>query len=756
MFDFIRINWFKAYILGLFTSFIGCIALSVIKPSFDNLSSFALTYLILITLSLTSLLIIKKHLQKWNKTAQYILNNIDDGISVKDEEGKFVYCNEKIAEHYGTTTKDIIGKSDHDFTTDTAQADFFRENLNSILLSFEKQEVCESSTNVNTGETHHFSSIKIPFKNMYNEKRLLILAKDITELTQVTTETERSRSRLEKALDVSEECLWEWNIQTNEVKINRQWKYLTGIEETEDTFEEFNNAILPEDREKVHLALSTLIERNEPFNIEFRIKRPDDRIVWAWDRGRIAEYDEQGNPLWVVGITMDITTSKLAQQKIETLAYYDQLTGLANRTTLEHQLRKVTGQKQPSQTYNALLFIDLDRFKLLNDSYGHFIGDLFLKTIATRLKNLNIENATIARFGGDEFAILLPQIHSHHQDSCRIAQVIGDNVVYEASKLAHLKNDNGNLDIQYSATSSVGGIVFNSNNVTCSEALQLADLTLYRMKAAGGNGALVLDIDMQDDLRKSNKLNLAMHDSVVNRDFCIYLQPKQNTNEELVGAEALVRWNHPTLGVLAPGAFLGMAEENNFILPIGEFVLEKSCEQLKKWQSKEETKHLQLSVNLSAKQIWQGSFCQDLINIIERYNIEPSKLVLEVTESMLIQDISDATEKLTTLRNYGVFISLDDFGTGYSSLNYLKSLPLDEIKIDRSFIHDIADNSQARVMVKSIIDLATNFNLNIVSEGVETKEQVDTLRDLGTTLYQGYYFSKPIPCSEFHKKYFPE
>jgi EAL domain-containing protein (putative c-di-GMP-specific phosphodiesterase class I) len=232
---------------------------------------------------------------------------------------------------------------------------------------------------------------------------------------------------------------------------------------------------------------------------------------------------------------------------------------------------------------------------------------------------------------------------------------------------------------------------------------------------------------------------------VANREFGIYLQPKFNLSEEIIGAEALMRWFHPDFGVLLPGSFIDIVEENDLILPIGELILDQACNTLKRWQSSPDTKHLEIAINLSAKEVWQSNFVDNFIERVSIHGVDNSKLVAEVTESVLIQDINDATEKLKRLRSHGINVSLDDFGTGYSSLSYLRNLPIDELKIDKSFIHDITIDEQARLMVKSIIELARNFNLKVVSEGVENRDQFEVLKSLGVSSFQGYYFSKPLP-----------
>jgi diguanylate cyclase (GGDEF)-like protein/PAS domain S-box-containing protein len=694
------------------------------------------------------LFIIKKTYQKHLDIVKNLLNAINEVIIIKDYQGNFVYCNDTVGKLYGSDPKEMVGKDDYYFTKNREQADFFRENVQAIMQRFQREDVYESTTDTQTGETRHFQSIKIPFLDMQKQLKILVFAKDITDITLLKEEAIRNKARLEHVLDVSEEGLWEWNIHTNKVMHNNQWEKITGIERTDNSFKEFENCILPEDKQMVSKALQMLIEENLPYSIEFRMKRPDGNVIWIWDRGRVAEYDIENKPVWLVGIALDITTKKLNQQKIANLAYYDQLTGLINRTQLEVELKNVIKQSEQQDCYSALLFLDLDRFKLLNDTYGHHMGDKLLECLSTRLQDIDKGRGIISRFGGDEFVIVLPLVDQQLIKATKLVQQYADKMVVDISNVLHLESDMQDVSIEYSITASIGGVVFKSGDISTGKLLQLADIALYRTKARGGHSAKIFDAHLQDELSYASELQKAMHHSDINRDFHIYFQPKYSVNEQIIGAEALVRWDHPTLGLQQPTSFIEMAEESNLIISIGEMMLNQACKQLKKWQSSENTRHLQLSVNLSAKQIWKSYFVEDYIKMIDAYQIDHSKLTLEVTESVLIQDINDAIEKLSRLKQYGVMISLDDFGTGYSSLSYLRSLPIDEIKIDRSFIKDLTTDEQAHLMVKSICELARNFNLNVVAEGVEQREQLNSLKQLGISIYQGFYFSKPITEKE--------
>lgn len=698
--------------------------------------------------SLANFLFFMKESDKHSNIIRNIVDSVSDVIVIKNYDGNFVHCNETVAKLYNSTPDQMIGKDDFYFTGNREQADFFKENVRSIMDRFVVEDVYETSTDANSGEVRHFRSTKIPFRDARGQLKILVAAKDVTEITELKEEADRNKRRLEQVLDVSQEGLWEWNKKTNQVLHNSQWERITGIKHSDNSFQEFVSCILPEDVDKVQTALGKLVESNEAYSIEFRMKRPNGQIVWIWDRGKVAEYDDQGNPVWLVGIALDITEEKRNQQKVASLAYYDQLTGLYNRAQLEAELQKTLDAKDREDNFSVLLFVDLDRFKLLNDSFGHHMGDKLLQAVAERLKRVNQEQGVISRFGGDEFIIVLPFLGADPEEVSQRAQQYADKFLDEISRVFILESDVQDLSIEYAITASVGGLIYQSGVHSSEKIIQMADTALYRIKAAGGQNATIYDIGMQEELTHSSDLQKSLHQAVSNREFCIHLQPKFDLAGQIIGAEALVRWLHPNLGLLPPSAFVDMVEENNMILPIGAMVIDQACRQLKKWQASPLTRHMEIAINLSAKQIWQNNFVDEFIRIVESHDIDHTKLIAEVTESVLIQDVKDAIEKLFKLKSYGISISLDDFGTGYSSLSYLRSLPIDEIKIDKSFIHDVSKDDRARLMIKSIIELAKNFKFRVVAEGVEDRAQLEAMEALGATSFQGFHFSKPLPENE--------
>ncbi|WP_119309793.1 EAL domain-containing protein [Cohaesibacter haloalkalitolerans] len=752
MFDVTGFSWarLKVFVIGqavLVATTIISLHLADI-PGLSQLGRALIEICIFTACTISTFIFFKKHSDKHAEVTKTIVDSISDIVIIKNYDGEFVHCNETVAKLYNSTPAEMIGKDDFHFTGNREQADFFKENVRSIMDRFEAEDVYEASTDANTGEIRHFRSKKVPFRDADNQLKILVAAKDITEITELKEEADRNKKRLEQVLDVSQEGLWEWNRKTNAVLHNSQWERITGIKRSKNSFKEFESCILSDDKDMVKNALGLLIEQNQPYSIEFRMQRPDGKIIWIWDRGRVAEYDVEGKPIWLVGIALDITEEKHNQKKIANLAYFDQLTGLANRAQLEAELQKTLEVNNRTEDFSALLFIDLDRFKLLNDSFGHHMGDKLLQGVAARLEQVNQGRGIISRFGGDEFVIVLPFLDENPDEAARLAQIYADSFLDEISKVFTLKSDVQDLVIEYAVTASVGGLIYKSGQHSYGKIIQLADTALYRVKAQGGERATIYNIGMQDELNHASDLQKSLHQAVSNREFHIHLQPKYNVDEEISGAEALIRWAHPEHGLLLPSFFIDMVEENNMILPIGAIILDQACNQLKKWQASPLTRHLEIAINLSAKQIRQNNFVEEFISTVNSHGIDHTKLIVEITESVLIQDVKDATEKLTQLKSHGISISLDDFGTGYSSLSYLRSLPIDEIKIDKSFIHDVSRDRQARLMVKSIIEMANNFNFKVVSEGVEDKEQLDTMKALGASSFQGFHFCKPLTQEE--------
>lgn len=457
--------------------------------------------------------------------------------------------------------------------------------------------------------------------------------------------------------------------------------------------------------------------------------------------------DNNGLVTNYVATFTDISQIKAAEIEIRNLAFYDPLTNLPNRRLLSDRLKQAISSSNRTGKAAALLFLDLDNFKVLNDSLGHAIGDLLLEQVAERLKGCVRECDTVARLGGDEFVIMLEELSEHAIEAAKKTEFIANKILTTLNKPYQLAQH------PYNNTPSIGIVVFNGKKPQPHEdLLKQADIAMYQAKKAGRNGICFFDPKMQENITARVLLESDLRNAIADKQFSLYYQMQVDQYGEINGAEALLRWQHPKRGLLLPNDFIALAEETRLILPIGEWVIETACRLIKAWQENETTKHLILSINVSAKQFQQADFVTKVKAIVQTHAIQPSRLKLELTESMLLSDVEDTITKMTALNSIGICFSLDDFGTGYSSLQYLKRLPLHQLKIDQSFVRDIAIDTSDQAIVRTIIAMAQTLNLTVIAEGVETQEQRQFLMDNGCTHFQGYLFGKPMSLEQFEMR----
>ncbi len=453
--------------------------------------------------------------------------------------------------------------------------------------------------------------------------------------------------------------------------------------------------------------------------------------------------DKDGSITHYVGTFTDITASLAAADEIKLLAFYDPLTGLPNRRLLTDRLKQALASSARNNRQGALLFIDLDNFKALNDTLGHDIGDLLLKQVSQRLTACVREGDTVARMGGDEFVVMLEGISEQTAEAAAQTEIAAHKII-----------DRLNLPYQLAAheyrnTPSIGATLFNSSSTSIDELFKQADIAMYQSKNAGRNTQRFFDPAMQETVNARASLENEMRAALKARQFHLYYQIQVDSEHHPLGAEALIRWIHPERGMVSPAEFIPLAEETGLILPIGLWVLETACAQLKAWEQHASTRDLVLAVNVSARQFNQVDFVTQVQSTVQRYGINPTRLKLELTESMLIEKIEEIISTMLMLRETGIMFSLDDFGTGYSSLQYLKKLPLNQLKIDQSFVRDMTIDDGDNAIVRTIIAMAHSMKLNVIAEGVETEEHKQLLYRYGCHHYQGYLFSKPLPIEQF-------
>jgi diguanylate cyclase (GGDEF)-like protein/PAS domain S-box-containing protein len=453
--------------------------------------------------------------------------------------------------------------------------------------------------------------------------------------------------------------------------------------------------------------------------------------------------DSKGVITHYVATFSDITLSKLATDEIEHLAFHDSLTGLPNRRLLLDRLEQALASSSHSGKYGALLFIDLDNFKMLNDTLGHNMGDLLLQQVAKRLVDCVREDDTIARLSGDEFIVMLENLHEHEFEAAAQTEMVGEKILARLNQPYQLPSYN------YRNTPSIGATLFKNHVHNIEDLLRQADIAMYQAKAAGRNTLRFFDPQMQANINARIALEADLHIALAENQFKLYYQLQTTHDNHAIGAEVLIRWHHPLRGLVSPAEFIPLAEETGLILPIGLWVLKTTCAQLKLWENNPQFQHLQLAINVSAKQFQQVDFVEQITAVLQCNALKPNRLKLELTESVVIDDIKDAIHKMNALRKIGLRFSMDDFGTGYSSLAYLTQLPLDQLKIDQSFIHNIGIRPADSVIVQTIIGMAHNLGVDVIAEGVETEAQRAFLEQHGCLSCQGYLFSKPVPIEEF-------
>ncbi len=441
----------------------------------------------------------------------------------------------------------------------------------------------------------------------------------------------------------------------------------------------------------------------------------------------------------------EVSRSQEAAAEINQLAFYDTLTNLPNRRLLFLLLEKELAASSRHKRIGALLFIDLDNFKTLNDTLGHDKGDLLLQHTAKRISACIRQDDIVARLGGDEFVVMLRDLGENDMDAANNTETVAEKI------LATLKHTLRIAHHEYHTTASIGITLFADAPGTTEDLLKQADLAMYQAKAAGRNTIRFFHPEMQARISQRAELENALREGIAKGQFFLCYQVQVSNDSTVLGVEALVRWQHPQHGIVPPAEFIPLAEETGLILPLGRMILELACTQLAAWANWLETAQLTLAVNISARQFQQPDFVDQVMEILGRTGANPQRLKLELTESLVLHNVEDIIAKMTALKTHEIGFSLDDFGTGYSSLTYLKRLPLDQLKIDRSFIHDILTDPNDAAIAKIVIALGDTLGLTVIAEGVESEEQRCCLSNMGCHAYQGYLFSYPLPRREFHE-----
>ena len=526
------------------------------------------------------------------------------------------------------------------------------------------------------------------------------------------------------------------------LKVNKAFTEMTGFSALEAVGQ--TPRILRSGRHDIgfYLAMWQSLTLHGTWAGEIWNRRKTGEVFLEWLTVTVVK-DDAGQITHYVGTFLDITARKLADDRIKELAFYDPLTRLPNRRLLMDRLAVALATCNRHQRRGALLFVDLDNFKQINDTVGHHRGDRLLELVALRLSKCVRDGDTVARIGGDEFVVMLEDLSDLEIDAAKQAEVVGTKIHVALNQVYQIDG------ADHHSTPSIGITLFGGGkSEAMEEPLKRADLAMYQAKAAGRNTLRFFDPQMQAEVSTRAELEAGLRDALEKNEFSLFYQA-QISGRRIVGAEALIRWRHPVRGIVPPGEFIGLAEESDLIQALGAWVLNTACTHLAQWAQHPEMAHLTVAVNVSARQFHQVDFPDQVLAALDRTGANAQLLKLELTEGLLIKDIEGVITKMDKLRARGVGFSLDDFGTGYSSLAYLKRLPLDQLKIDQGSVRDILTDSNDAAIAKMVIVLADSLGLNVIAEGVETEAQMNFLARQGCHSYQGYLFSRPVPRQDF-------
>jgi diguanylate cyclase (GGDEF)-like protein/PAS domain S-box-containing protein len=675
-------------------------------------------------------------LQESEQKLRAIADNVKTVMFLKDLSGRYLYVNRQYEKLFHVTNALMDGKTDYDIFPKNL-ADAFVANDLAVVKTEQSIEVEEQV--LQDDVLHTYISVKLPIRNADDEIYAVCgIATDITERKLAEADLRIAASAFE-----SQESMMITDAQTRILRVNQAFTQSTGFTAEEAVGK--TPRILKSGRHdaEFYRKMWDTIHATGGWQGEIWDRRKNGEIYPKWLTISSVK-GEDGVVTNYISTHHDITERKLAEEKIAELAFFDPLTRLPNRTLLMDRLRQTMTGGGRTGTLGALLFIDLDQFKTLNDTLGHDTGDLLLQQVAVRLNGCVRSGDTVARLGGDEFVVVLENLGESTDDAATHTKALGEKILVALGQPYQLGF------VEHRITASIGATLFLGQQVTVDELLKQADLAMYKAKETGRNALRFFDPAMQiivlERASLEKNLRLALHE----HQFVLHYQAQiEGDCKRVIGAEALLRWVHPDLGLMPPNYFIPLAEDTGLILPIGLWVLETACVQLARWTNNPFLAHLNLAVNISANQLHEPDFVDQVMSVLSRTGANPKKLKLELTESLLVTDIESVIAKMASLKALGVGFSLDDFGTGYSSLSYLKRLRLDQLKIDRSFVENILTDANDAAIAKMVIALAESLNLSVIAEGVEVDAQRAFLADLGCNLYQGYLFSRPLPLEAF-------
>ncbi len=669
-----------------------------------------------------------------------LLESSPDAMWLKDENGRYLECNASAIEMIGLPRDVVLGRKDADLQINPELAEKIKQADEQVLSTGSKQRTELQFTNVN-GISCDVEVIKVPIRSADDEFiGFLGVGRDITERRR----TEREL-RLAAIAFEGQDGMIVADAQGIIERVNAAFTRISGYRQADAVGKAL--AIICSGGQDPNVCSQILDELtiSGGWSGEVINRRQNGELYTA--RLSLSRLnDTQGRPLHYIGALHDITAEKQAVEEAEYLKLFDPLTHLPNRTLLNDRIAHAQAISAEMQEYGALLMVDLDEFQRVNDAYGHNVGDDLLVEAARRIQYAVRDGDTIGRFNSDSFVVLTIGLGSD------ITQTV-KSVIMLADKIRHVIAAPIQLGTQsVVCTASIGVTVFKDRNTDPGTLLRQAELAMQKGQRSGRNTVRLFEDKMQAEVEMRADLEVQLREAIEHQQFVLYYQPQVDYQGRLIGAEALVRWQHPRRGLIQPGEFIPQAEENGLIEPLGRWVLAQACHQLGAWASHSELRDLTLSVNVSVRQLRSPEFVDEVLGEVARFRLQPNRLKLEITESLAVDYVDGSVEKLRILRNAGIMLSIDDFGTANSSLAYLTKLPLNQLKIDKSFVDHLSRSHSDAMVVQTIIAMGCSLGLDVIAEGVETREQLELLTMQGCHAYQGNFFSEPIPISEFERR----
>ncbi len=669
-----------------------------------------------------------------NQTYRAILATALDGFWITDLQGQLHEVNDAYTAMSGFSREELLQKHVSDLDIQDPP-DVARRRIERIKLI--GSDLFETRHRRKSGELW---DAEVSANYWAEQDRLFIFIRDISARKQAEGQLQQAAAVFEN----TQEGMMVTDTQDIIVRINPAFTTLTGFNAEEAIGKTPSILNSPQQDASLFVMMRKSLARSGQWKGEIINRRKDGTDFSQW-MTISSILDSAGEVSHYVSTFTDISQLKDAQAKIHNLAFFDPLTQLPNRRLMLDRLHRSVALCARRKSCGAVLLIDLDNFKLINDTEGHEVGDMLLVEVARRLKSCVREQDSLAHQGGDEFIIILEDLgHELHEAAGR-AELVAEKIMQSLRESYQLGL------LEHHSQASIGVATFQDPTDNAEEILKRADTAMYRAKAEGRNTVRFFDPAMQAALQQRIKLETELRHALPGNELQLYYQAQVDGDGKVLSAEVLIRWQHPQRGLVSPVQFIPLAEESGLILPIGAWVLETACAQLKAWENHPLARDLKLAVNVSARQFRQDDFVSITKHVVDQSGIDPTRLKLELTESIVINNVADTIEKMHQLKVLGLTFSMDDFGTGYSSLAYLKRLPLDQLKIDQSFVRDISHDPSDAAIVQTIITMGNTLGLNVIAEGVETQVQLDFLQKHGCKTFQGYLFSRPVPLAEFEK-----